>query len=670
MNYIITNNKSFFEKIGDYNYCNLDDMVLPKNQGLAIDTETTGLNFLDHDMFAVQIGTGENNYLIDLQKHNNGLKFEQIIPYIENHTLIGHNIVFDLRFFYKHNFFPKKVVDTFMMSKLLHVGKYYPFNTHNLGDVMFRELGIRLDKTEQRNIAQTQLRTKKAIQYAFNDVDKLLELARVLYKKHVQQGSIETAKLHNEYARVLAYMEVCGLPIDTNRWKQKMTNDLKELKEAEQKIVEYLYNKFPEYRSKQTDLFNPDNKQITINLKSQPQMIPVFKKLGINTKNKDGKDSIQKDVIQKTEHEFLPLWFKFQDAQHDVSTYGQNILDEVRDGRIYTTYNPILNTGRISTRKEGINFLNFPSNEKTRSCFVAPDGWVFVGCDYSGQENVVGADLHQDKVMIDTVNNGKDLHCAFARMLFTEIKDLSDNEIKKNHSDKRKFAKSPRFAFAYGGNAFTVASNLNIPLKQAEDIEKKFKELHKGIYEWAEKVYKRAIEVGYIETADGFRYHLEYYDEFKELHDEIMSFDRQFWDKYRIGKKEYQNEKNGVDIENWEAYELYVENKSKISKYFKRKSEYMRLCLNFPIQSRSAHQTKRALVWLFDYIIEQGHIWDVKIDVAPHDEIMLEVRENLAEQYKVVLEDTMVNAGNYYLTSGIVSMKADAQIGKTWYEVH
>lgn len=36
--YIITKNKSFFEKIGEYQYCQLDDMILPEM--LACDSET------------------------------------------------------------------------------------------------------------------------------------------------------------------------------------------------------------------------------------------------------------------------------------------------------------------------------------------------------------------------------------------------------------------------------------------------------------------------------------------------------------------------------------------------------------------------------------------------------------------------------------------------------
>ena len=92
MNYIITNNREFFDKIGDYNFCNLEDMVLPKH--LAVDTETTALNPREVRMFAIQIGTVKNNYLIDMQDHNNGIDFQKVVPYLKGKTLIFQSCLF------------------------------------------------------------------------------------------------------------------------------------------------------------------------------------------------------------------------------------------------------------------------------------------------------------------------------------------------------------------------------------------------------------------------------------------------------------------------------------------------------------------------------------------------------------------------------------------------
>jgi len=214
-------------------------------------------------------------------------------------------------------------------------------------------------------------------------------------------------------------------------------------------------------------LFSTDYK-ITLNLNSPLQMIPVFKKLGINVEDdKDSsKETITESVISRSPHPFVKLWLNYTGAQKVISTYGENVLEKVEDGKIYSSYNPMLDTARISTRKGEFPSLVIPSNERTRECFEAPINYNMLVADYQGQENTVGADLHRDPVMLASVNEGKDLHCALARVIFEEITELSDDEIDTKHKDKRQFAKAPRFAKAYGGNGYTIAKNLNVPLKE------------------------------------------------------------------------------------------------------------------------------------------------------------------------------------------------------------
>lgn len=140
-----------------------------------------------------------------------------------------------------------------------------------------------------------------------------------------------------------------------------------------------------------------------------------------------------------------------------------------------------------------MNTLNLPANKRTRECIEAKEGYQMIVCDYDGQETRVGADITGDEAMIDSIVNGSDLHCAFARVLYPELEELSDEEIIKEHKDKRTAAKAPRFAFAYGANAYTIHVNEGIPLKEAKIIEDAYKNLHAGIYEWGDKNYKKFL---------------------------------------------------------------------------------------------------------------------------------------------------------------------------------
>jgi len=671
MNYIITKNPLFFTKIlsdqilsGQIGFCGLDDMVLPDR--IAIDTETTGLEARNCEIFCVQIGTGDNNYLIHMYDDN--YVFQDVIPYIDGKLLIGHNILFDLGFFYKYDFWPKEVRDTMLASKILYNGD--PRERHDFGHVMKRELDISYDKTEQKNIHLVKLSQASTITYSFNDVDKLLTLHSVLVGKLIDAGAIETYKLHYRYVKALAYMEQCGLPISSEKWRAKMDEDIANSFNYKQEIEAYIHDNLPQYANNQLNLFEEGLKKITVSVNSPHQMIKVFNDFGIPTVDKDGKDSINENIIKKSRHEFVEKWIKYQVANHRVTTFGDKIFQQIENERIYTNFNPMVDTARLSSRRGSINFLNFPADKTTRYCFKSRDGWVMIVCDYSGQETVIVADLSGDEAMTKSVVEGADLHCLLARVLFPELEEMSDEEIVKNHKDKRNASKAPRFAMSYGGNAFTIHMNEGIPLERAQEIEAGFKNLHSGLYAWGDRVFKRAISVGYIESVDGWRLKLPFYDDFKEMKVKFDAMTQDDWTRYKIGKLDYkkkfeEEEKGRPYVYKFpEDVAYYKDKKGSISKYFKLRSEYFRLCLNNPVQTRGAHQIKLAGCLLFEWIVENNLQWIVLMCNSVHDELVVESKVEYAEQAKHAVEHSMLEAGNHYLTN--LTIKADANTGDSW----
>ncbi len=684
MNYIITKHPEFFNKIGQYNFCNLEDMILHENVQIALDTETTGLFPRHCDIFCVQIGTGVHNYIIHMYDGN--YEFQDIIPYINGKTLIGHNILFDLGFMYKYGFIPKKVLDTMLATKILYNGQMEPYTKEDgsvvyipykadFGSCMKRELAVVYDKTDQKNIHIVKLSQQSTIEYSFNDVDRLIELHDALVVKIKDGGFTETYDLHCRFIRALAYMEQCGLPISSEKWKDKMIVDSEKAILGKVEVEEFIYDFLPNYRNNQLDMFD-EVKRVHCSAGSPKQMLKVFEAFDIPTKDKEGKDSINNKIIIKSKHDFVPVWMKYQNANHRVTTFGDTIYKQIENERIYTNFNPMVDTARLSTRKGGINFLNFPADKDTRYCFKANDDNVMIVCDYSGQETVVAADLSGDAAMTKSVVDGDCLHCAFARILNPELKDLDDETIIKDHKQKRQDAKAPRFAFQYGGSAFTIHQDKGIPLDEAYKIENAFKELHAGLYTWGEQEFNKAIKVGYIESADGWKLALPRFDQYKKLGDEIARITKEQWSLYSEGKKEYVKYKESIEstkkdktiytIQNQQAVDIYKSFRKPVSDYFKLKGTYQRLCLNNPVQSRSAHQLKRALCLIFEWIVENDLMWIVKLCNSVHDEIILECPPQYAESAKLALETAMLSGGNYYLSN--LKIKADANIGPSWGE--
>lgn len=445
-NYIICkeHEKPRFIGLGFSTFCELEDMVLYDT--ISFDFETTGLQTRKNDVFCCQIGNGINsNYIVVM--YNDNYSFYDVIPYLKDKEIIGHNLTFDLGFMYKYNFYPEKTRDTMIASKIIYNGqvdeRYVPYR-HDLGAVFAREIDLHLDKTDQKNIHLVKLSQKSTIEYSFNDVDRLLELHDALTIKIDSGGFRATYDLHCKYIRALSYMEQCGLPISPGAWKKKMVVDIENTIKWKSIIEEYIYDNIPKYANNQIDMFDTI-KRITLSIESPKQMIKVFNALGIETKDKDGKESINEKIISKSKHEFVKLWLDFQTANHRVSTFGENIYNQIENNRIYTTFNPMVDTARLSTRKGNINFLNFPADKITRKCFEANEGNVLIVCDYSGQETVIAADLSRDEAMTKAVNDNADLHCMLARILFPEISQFTDKEIITNHKEKRSASKAPRF---------------------------------------------------------------------------------------------------------------------------------------------------------------------------------------------------------------------------------
>jgi DNA polymerase-1 len=80
---------------------------------------------------------------------------------------------------------------------------------------------------------------------------------------------------------------------------------------------------------------------------------------------------------------------------------------------------------------------------------------------------------------------------------------------------------------------------------------------------------------------------------------------------------------------------------------------------NTLIQGSGADILKLAIAELNQHLND-----DVRLITAVHDELVLEVKEDLAEKYKEILESIMIEAANFVLDS--VPSSADASVGSSW----
>ena len=103
-------------------------------------------------------------------------------------------------------------------------------------------------------------------------------------------------------------------------------------------------------------------------------------------KTDTGAVSTSKDALKATEQPALLWYIEFKEAQKLKQTYVSALHSASRyfDGRLRTSYQVLMQTGRTSSREP--NLQNLPRRGGLRDCFVAREGHVFVLCDYDAAE--------------------------------------------------------------------------------------------------------------------------------------------------------------------------------------------------------------------------------------------------------------------------------------------
>ena len=651
MKYIVANTRLFEMK--GIKSISLEDALemLWKEDILGFDTETMGLNCFQDKLLCSQFGTKEFQILFD----HSFVDIQALKPLLESEkTFVGQNLKFDLRFLYYHGIVPKNIFDTYLAEILLTNGLQYDHRT--LKDIAFKYCGVVLDKSVRGTIIYKGL-TEDVINYALADVEDIIPIMDaqiILLKEYDLMGAIA---LENAFCKVLAYIEHSGIKLDIPQWMAKFKKNKEALLLAEVVLNDYIWdNGYKKYFDTQLNLFSTE-RVCMMNWNSSAQVLEFFVSLGINTKEwKSGveRSSVDAKILEKQQYDFpvIPIYLKYKELQKECSTYGDNWLKYIEPNteRIHTNFSQLMDTTRISSGdkyRNLPNMCNLPADPETRACFVSEPGNLLIDCDYSGQETVVLANLSEDRGMIEFFKTGfGDQHCFVASKMYDELSGLTSSEIKSQHADKRQLAKKAGFAIAYGGNGSTIARGCNISEAQGEAVYNAYFKAFPDLPAYFKRVYQDAAKVGYIEFNDvtKHKYFIPNFKEFKLIDSETR--DNDFWRNYR---------------ENKETDSVL---RDKVKGYFKLKGEIQRKAQNYRIQGTSSSISKYALVILFNKIMQAGLFNKIKIVNFIYDEILLEVPENMASDWKVILEQAMVMGGVPFCP--IIPLKADAVIDNHW----
>jgi DNA polymerase I-like protein with 3'-5' exonuclease and polymerase domains len=667
MIYLITGQLELYTPAG-YSMATVEEALeyLNNLEVIAYDSETTGFDPYLTELISIQLGNEERQYVIDTNTINISL-FKTLL---ETKELIMHNAKFDLKFLYHKKIVPTKIFDSFLVERILTTG--IDTARRSLDAVTYKYCKVELDKSIRSNIHREGL-SSRVIKYAADDVKYLHQIKRKQEIALNEKNLTRTASLDNEFVKVLAYIEYCGMYLNPVDWQKKCDDDIKDMKAIKDKLDKFILDnrdKYPQFVNNQLSFFD-EGISCKINWNSEKQVIPLFKSLGIDTLTKDKetglmKDSIDKKVLgpQRKKHELVGVYLEYKENQKEVSTYGENWFNYINKvtGRIHSNYTQIMNTGRLSSGQKGVlrkgipqlpNMQNIPSDNRTRGCFQAQPGNLLIVSDYSGQEQIVLANKSMDKDLLDFYSQGLgDMHSFIASKIFPELSSLSLDDIKEKHKNKRQIAKGAGFAINYGGTGITIAQNLNISLEEGEEVYKAYFKAFPGLANYFKKEKQQALSLGYIQFNEisNRKCFIPFFEDYQKLHKEIYKTEG-FWDQYKLEKSQDST-----------IFRSYF--KPKVREYFMKRGDIERMSLNYPIQGSSADITKLAGVYFFRYLIENDLLFKVLLPNVVHDEWIVEAPENIAEAMSSKLQECMETAGLMFCKT--VKLKAEPCVTFYW----
>ncbi|MGL5595420.1 MAG: DNA polymerase I [Cetobacterium sp.] len=369
--------------------------------------------------------------------------------------------------------------------------------------------------------------------------------------------------------RVLADMEIEGIKISPEYFSKYSLELESRIDELTKKIYEEAEGEFNINSPKQL------GEVLFINLN-----IPPVKK----TKTGFSTDSEVLEKLAEQGYEIAKSILEFRKLSKLKSTYVDplpKMVDE--NNRLHTTFNQTgTATGRLSSSDPNLQNIPVRTEEgmKIRAGFIAKDGSVLLGIDYSQIELRVLAEISQDTNLIEAYSENLDLHSLTARKIF----DLSEDALVTR--EQRDAAKTVNFSIIYGKTAFGLSQELKITPKEASDYITRYFEQYPTVKHLEKEIIEYAEEHGYVET----------YFKRKRIIEGI-------------------NSKNRVI-----------------------KNQAERMAVNTVIQGTAAEVLKKVMINLYDLLKDKE---DIHMLLQVHDELIFEVEKEKVLEYKEKIEKIM-----------------------------
>lgn len=374
-----------------------------------------------------------------------------------------------------------------------------------------------------------------------------------------------------------------------------------------------------------------------------------FNKLGLDplSKTEKGEPQVDDAFLESVALRFS--WVKKLQDLNTInkmkSTYIDGILEKSVNGRIYAGFLQFGTTsGRFASRNP--NLQNLVAPQKTgsvvdkyinciRESIIAGNGRKLIGADFSSLEPHIAAYVSGDPGLIDIFVTGKDFYSAIAIKQF-ELKDMSAFKDDPNYlGDKNKAlrnkTKTYSLAIFYGASGYRIAEVLKCEVEEANKLIEGYLRAFPNIKKFIDKSHFEACTHGKVQTIFGRVRHLQRAKELFLQHGHKLLDSK--WARI-----------NGLSDERREFKNL------------------LNNSVNFQIQGTAGHVMNRAMLLTARKFKEQNI--DASIIMTIHDEQIIEVAEDQAEQALEIVKWSMENA----VDISPIKLKAGPIIGNNYGE--
>ena len=580
-----------------------------KSKIIAIDTETTGLDYMDADLVGVSLSyePGKAFYIPfghekqDVPQLKEKVVINKLKPFLEKakDKIIGQNIKFDRNILARYGIKIDSIKnDTMMMSYVLDASA----TRHNLDALSSYYLDYKTSTFEEvagkgvKQVTFDKVPLDLATDYAAEDADITLRLYETLEPKlnaiKPLQKLIEEIEI--PLIEVLSDMEQNGTQLNS----KILASQSKDLESRIKKLEKLAYEIAGE----------------EFNLGSTKQLREIFfEKLNyrIIKKTPGGQPSTDEKVLQELaeEYELPKVLLEHRTLSKLKSTYTDKLPGQISSntGKVHTSFHQaVTTTGRLSSSDP--NLQNIPirteDGRRIRQAFEATKGNKIISADYSQIELRVMAHLSKDEGLLEAFNQGEDIHAKTA----SEVFDVSLEEVTP---DLRRNAKAINFGLIYGISAFGLGKQLGINRNLAAEYMGMYFEKYPGVKAYMESTKDFARDSGYIETLFGRRLYL------RDI-----------------------NASNAI-----------------------RRQASERVAINAPVQGSAADIMKIAMINAHSALKKSK--LKAKLTLQVHDELIVDSPKGETEKVVKLLTKSMQEAVNLD-----VPLEVDIGIGNNWDQAH